>query len=196
MVASIGGVPILVDDWHVDFALGGSQKVLSAPADMSFVSISSAAWNVIETVGYEGYDALLPFHHAQENFYFPYTPHWHGVFALNIATKLLLNEGLQNVYTRHQMVASYIQEQSQRIGYELFPAHNAVLSPTVTALKVPESVTWHELDHRFRELGLVVGGSYGPLTGKVFRLGHMGTQANMILAHQVIDVLNKTIQTL
>jgi len=196
MVASIGGVPILVDDWHIDFALGGSQKVLSAPADMSFLSISPAAWNVIESVGYEGYDALLPFLHAQENFYFPYTPHWHGVLALNIATKLLLNEGLQNVFTRHQLVANFIQEQSQRIGYELFPAQNAVLSPTVTALKVPESIAWQELDLRFREQGMVVGGSFGPLAGKVFRLGHMGHQADMLLAHQVIDVLENTFLTL
>ncbi|MRS05194.1 alanine--glyoxylate aminotransferase family protein, partial [bacterium] len=196
MVASIGGVPILVDDWEIDFALGGSQKVLSCPADISFLSISSKAWQEIESVNYSGYDALLPFRDAQKNFYFPYTQHWQGIKAINTATKLILDEGLHHVFTRHHQVAEFLRNQSLKIGFELFPSPSAIHSPTVTALCVPEKTSWEILDRSFREYGLVVGGNYGPLTGKVFRLGHMGHQANMLLAHKVIEVMEKVFKSL
>ncbi len=65
------------------------------------------------------------------------------------------------------------------IGYTLFPAPGAVPAPTVTAVNVPEGIGGPEFDRRRRRHGLVVGGSYGPIAGKVFRLGHMGTQADM-----------------
>jgi aspartate aminotransferase-like enzyme len=188
-VASLGGVPVLTDEWHIDMLLGGSQKCLSAPPSMSFLSISPAAWEAIQEVKYPGYDALLPFQDAQKNFYFPYTPYWHGTAALNTGAELLLSEGLENVFRRHEQVSAYCRERLVEIGYELFPAPGAICSPTVTAVKVPEGITWPEFDPQLRQHGLVVGGSYGPLAGKVFRLGHMGSQADMLLVSQALDVL-------
>jgi len=96
-VSSIGGAPLLTDAWHIDLLLGGAQKVISAPPGMAFVAVSPAAWEAVERVNYAGYDALLPFKTAQDQFYFPYTPYWHGMAALNQAVELLLAEGLQNV---------------------------------------------------------------------------------------------------
>lgn len=189
MVASLGGVEIKTDDWQIDLALGGTQKALSAPADMSFVAISSAAWQIIESVNYNGYDALLPFRDSQTDFYFPYTPNWQGVAALAIATQLLLDEGLNNVFSRHVQVSTYIRSRMQACGYSLFPALEAIQSPTVSAWNVPAGISWQEFDNRLRDRGLVVGGSYGPLAGNVFRLGHMGSQANMQLAEQAMDIL-------
>ena len=75
------------------------------------------------------------------------------------------------------------------MGYSLFPAPEAVPSPTVTAVQVPEGVEWADFDRKLRERGLVVGGSYGPLAGKVFRLGHMGSQADPDLLEQALAVL-------
>jgi aspartate aminotransferase-like enzyme len=62
-------------------------------------------------------------------------------------------------------------------------------SPTVTALRVPEDISWQVLDRRLREHGMVVGGSLGPLDGKVFRIGHMGTQADRALLERAMDVI-------
>ena len=191
MVASVGGAPIECDAWNIDLALGGSQKVLSAPAEMCFLGISQTAWNIIETIGYSGYDALLPFKTAQQDFYFPYTPHWHGMAALHAASNKLLEEGLDNVFSRHERVAEYCRTQLKRIGYSLFPAEDAIPSPTVTSVQIPEAASWTEFDQALRRQGLVVGGSYGPLSGKVFRLGHMGSQADMGLAEKTIDVLDR-----
>lgn len=189
VVASLGGTPVSVDDWSIDLALGGTQKCLSAPANLAFVAVSEPAWEIIAEVNYPGYDALKPFRGAQEEFYFPYTPYWHGMEALKTATELLLKEGLQESFERHTKVAAYCRNQVEGLGLRLYPSKNAIPSPTVTAVYVPEGRSWEDLDARFREHGLVVGGSYGPLSGQVFRLGHMGSQAKLELVERAVSVI-------
>jgi aspartate aminotransferase-like enzyme len=144
---------------------------------------------VIEVVGYAGYDALKPFRTALADRYFPYTPNWHGVAALHAAAGLLLDEGLAQGFARHQRVAAYCRQELVRLGLELFPAPSAVASPTVTAVKLPVGKSWPAFDAALRRHGLVVAGSYGPLAGKVFRLGHMGSQADMALVERAVEVI-------
>lgn len=192
-VASLGGAEVLTDEWQIDLCLGGSQKVLSAPAMAAFLTVSPAAWEIVEEVNYAGYDALKPWRTAQRDFYFPYTPNWHGVAGLHAAARLLLEEGLEKSYARHAEAAARCRERIRAMGLRLFPAPGAVPSPTVTAVYVPDGITWSELDRRFRQRGLVVGGSYGPLAGRVFRIGHMGSQADLDLLEQALNVIEKVI---
>ncbi len=188
-VASVGGVPVLTDEWHVDLCLGGNQKCLSVPPGLAFLTVSERAWEIVNEVDYIGYDALKPFKTAQEEFYFPYTPYWHGMASLNTGAELILREGLSNCFERHDISARYCRERAVEIGLELFPAADAIQSPTVTAVNVPDGISWQELDQKFRQRGLVVGGNYGPLAGKVFRIGHMGSQANMPQVTQALDAI-------
>jgi aspartate aminotransferase-like enzyme len=188
-VASAGGTPVLTDEWKVDLMLGGTQKVLSVPPSMSIVAVSDPAWEIIEQVDYPGYDALKPFRKALDTAYFPYTPYWHGLAALYAGTQYLLKEGLENSFARHAAVSAYCRERISRLGLEIFPTPEAVSSPTVTAVKVPPGIDWADFDRRLRQHGLVVGGNYGPLAGKVFRLGHMGTQADHSLVKKALDVI-------
>jgi aspartate aminotransferase-like enzyme len=192
-VSSAGGSVVLCDEWHIDLCLGGSQKCLSSLPDTAFLSVSETAWEVIRQVNYVGYDALKPFYNAPAEHYFPYTPNWHGVASLNAGAELILNEGLDNSFTRHEAVAAYCRKKLNEMGLSLFPALDAEPSPTVTAVKMPDEFTWPEFDATLRQHGLVVGGSYGPLAGKVFRLGHMGTQADMELVEQALSVIEKVI---
>lgn len=194
VVASAGGAPVLADAWHVDLLLCGSQKVLSAPPAMSMVAVSPRAWEIIAQVNYPGYDALLPFQTAPHTGYFPYTPYWQGLAALYAATQLLLAEGLGQSYARHAEVAAYCRQGIERMGLSLFPAPDAIPAPTVTAVKVPEAIPWPEFDRRLRAQGLAVGGSYGPLAGKVFRLGHMGSQANRALVSRALEIIASAIK--
>lgn len=194
-VASAGGAPVLADDWHVDLLLCGSQKVLSAPPAMAMVAVSPRAWEIVAQVNYPGYDALLPYQTAPRTGYFPYTPYWQGLSALYAGTQLLLAEGLERSFTRHAEVAAYCRQEIERLGLSLFPAPGANPAPTVTAVKVPEAIPWPELDRRLRQQGLVVGGSYGPLAGKVFRLGHMGSQADRALVSQALEIIAGAIKT-
>lgn len=193
-VSGLGGSVVKTDEWHIDLCLGGSQKCLSAPASMSFLSVSSKAWEIIEKVQYVGYDALLPFRKAVENAYFPYTPYWQGTAQLHKACELLLEEGLQKSIERHEKVAEYCRERVEKMGLKLYPAFDAVPSPTVTAVYVPENTSWEELNARLCERGVVMGGNYGCLAGEVFRIGHMGSQANLNLVKEALDVLEEVVR--
>lgn len=193
-VSGLAGSVVKTDEWHIDLCLGASQKCFSAPASMSFLSVSEKAWEIIEEVGYVGYDALLPFRTAVKNAYFPYTPYWQGTAQLHRACELILEEGLSKVIARHHKVAEYCRKRIGEMGLRLYPAMDATPSPTVTAVYVPEKMSWKTLDTRLRAEGLVVGGNYGCLAGEVFRIGHMGTQANMNLVKEAMDILEKTIR--
>ena len=193
-VASAGGTPVLSDEWNIDLCLGGSQKCLSSRPDMAFLSVSESAWDIIHNVNYAGYDALKPFYKAQAEHYFPYTPNWQGVAGLNAGAELILNEGPANSFARHEMVAEFCRNTIIKMGLSLFPASDAVPSPTVTAVNVPGGVDWQEFNLQLRQHGLVVAGSYGPMAGNVFRLGHMGTQADMELVKQALSVIKSVVE--
>ena len=195
-VASMGGTPVLVDDWNIDLCLGATQKCLSSLPDLAFVSISDAAWEIIERVDYVGYDALKPFQTARADKYFPYTPNWHAMAGLNAGAEFIINEGLEKCFARHEKVADYCRRRMSDIGLSLFPAPGASPSPTVTAVNVPPGITWPAFDAKLRKDGLVVAGNYGPLAGKVFRMGHMGAQADMGLVKRALDVTEQVVRSL
>jgi len=188
-VASGGGVPVEVDSCAIDLGLLGSQKVLSLPADLAMVTVSERAWARAQTVKYAGYDALLPWRSAVAGHYMPYTHNWPALAGLRIAIDMLLTEGLDAVYARHAQVAHLCRQRLQNMGVELWPASIEFCAPTVTAANLPACWTWPALDKALRAYGMVVGGNYGPLAGKVFRIGHMGTQADAELVAQGMDVL-------
>jgi aspartate aminotransferase-like enzyme len=188
-VASTGGTALLVDEWGIDLGLVGSQKCLAAPPSISAVAVSDRAWQKIAEVNYPGYDALLPWRSALADGAFPYTPAWAEMAALEVSLDLLLSEGLENVFVRHASVAAQCRTQAGALGLELFPRTVEACSPTVTAIKVPEQMGWPELDRRLRAHGMAAGGSYGPLAGKVFRLGHMGPQADPALIDRASRIL-------
>jgi len=188
-VSSIGGVEILADAWGIDLVLGGSQKCLSAPPSMSFLSVSPPAWERIEQVGYQGYDALAPWRALKGEYACPYTPYWHGLAALHAGVRRILHEGPERVFARHEAVARQCRNGLQELGIELWPAPGSVPSPTVTAALTPAGMGWHEWQARLRARGLLVGGNLGPLAGKVFRLGHMGSQAKQLAMADALGVL-------
>ena len=194
-VSSGGGVEVLVDDWHIDLGLLGSQKVLSLPPDLAMVTVSERAWAAVEEVAYVGYDSLAPWKTVVKDGHFPYTQHWHGMAGLLMATRLILNEGLAVAFRRHSDVAAYCRGRMQAMGIELYPVSEEICSPTVTAAKIPKGWSWEALDQELRARGLVVGGSYGPLAGEVFRIGHMGSQAKRDLVERGMDILEEVLQS-
>lgn len=167
---------------------------MSLPPDLGIVTVSPKAWKVAEEVKYSGYDALLPFKNALEISEFPYTHNWRAVAALEWACDQLLKEGLEKSYKRHEEVAQYCRDRLKKMGLKLFPKLESSSSPTVTAVYVPDGWTWKDLDAKLREKGVVFGGSYGELKNKIFRIGHMGTQADMELVKKAMDVLEEVLK--
>ncbi|MFO7635241.1 MAG: aminotransferase class V-fold PLP-dependent enzyme [Caldilinea sp.] len=188
-VASGGGVAVDVDRCAIDLGLLGSQKVLSLPPDLSMVTVSERAWESVSEANYAGYDALAPWQNGPAQRYLPYTHNWGALAALEISLDQLLAEGMEAVYARHAAVASSCRRALDAMGVRLFPVRDEYNSPTVTAAYVPQGWMWLDLDRALREHGMAVGGNYGDLAGKVFRIGHMGSQADSALLDRGMDVL-------
>lgn len=192
-VASAVGAPLKVDEWQIDLGLLGSQKALSLMPDLSMVSISPRAWDAIAAVGYVGYDALAPWKTAIVDRYMPYTHNWQAMAGLEVGLDLIAQEGLEQAQARHAAVAKLCRDGLGALDIDLLPKQEAYNSPTVTAAKVPAGMDWPGLDRALRARGMVVGGSYGPLADKVFRIGHMGSQADATLVQAGLDVLGEVL---
>ena len=133
------------------------------------------------------------------DFIFPrkYQPRYHEVacafidllLANDLLTKKEISKFLKEKGYSKSTLENKIIPKLVRLGLELFPAPSAVASPTVTAVKLPAGRSWPAFDAALRRRGLVVAGSYGPLAGKVFRLGHMGSQADMALVEKAVEVI-------
>lgn len=192
-VASVGAVPVKADEWNIDILMGGSQKALSAPPCMGFAAVSPRAWEEIAAAAYQGYDSFMQFHKPKDGASLPYTPFRQGTAALDEAASMLLEEGLENVFRRHREVSELCRRGVQSLGLELFPRADAINSPSCSAVKMPENIAWPELRRRTLARGLVVGGGLGYLDGKLFRLGHMGSQARAELVNQAIAILGEVL---
>jgi aspartate aminotransferase-like enzyme len=192
-VSSGGGTPVGVDENHIDIGLLGSQKALSLPPSLSMSTISRRAWDVIEEVNYGGYDAYLPWR-SVPGVPMPYTHDWQSMEALYLSLSSIMEEGMGNVFARHSRVAALCRKTAGEMGLRLFPVKEEICSPTVSAFYVPQGWTWKELDGALRQRGVVVGGNYGRLAGQVFRLGHMGSQANETLVTEGMEILKNVLE--
>ncbi|KAF9913368.1 hypothetical protein EC991_000130 [Linnemannia zychae] len=198
VVSSAGAVPVDISGWNIDIGLLGSQKAFSLEPSLGIVTVSAKAWKQIEKVNYGGYDALLPFKSFQKSGGFPYTPLWSALDAMQYQLKTVYgsnNELAESVYKRHTDVAQYCRDRVRKMGLKLWwdKEHAALNSASVTAIRVPENTTWEELDQKLRKEGVIFGGSYGQTANALFRIGHMGTQAELKTVTYALDVLEKII---
>ena len=193
-VSSWGGVEIKSDEWNIDLLLGGSQKCFSAPPSISMVAVSPAAWEIVQEVNYKGYDAILPFQNIEQAELCPYTPYWHGIACLNAVAQAILDEGMAKCFARHEQVANMCRNGLVEMGIKLFASSKAICSPTVTAAMVPAGFNFKSWQKALRAQGLITAGSFGPMLDKVFRLGHMGIQANPELMQKALNVIKQTLE--
>ena len=190
-VSSAGAAPVDVRACRMDLCLLGSQKALSLPPDHGITVVRERAWARVVEVAYSGYDALLPFRRAHRTGAFPYTMNWRAVRALRYSCELILARGLDRVLAQHAEVAAHCRRRlAEDAGLRLYPEADAGgHSPSVTAARVPDNWTWPALDAALRERGVEFGGNYDRLKDKVFRVGHMGTQASRELVDRAVDTL-------
>jgi aspartate aminotransferase-like enzyme len=198
-VSSAGGAPLNVDAWKIDLGLLGPHKAFSGPPALAFTTVSEKAWKRINEVKYVGYDALQPFYRAalQEPRLLPYTHNWQAIRAALVACDNVKKEGgIEAAVRRHAEVSAFARREVQEtLGLKLYGEESAA-SPTVTAIELPESCDWVKLEKELRAQKLLVGGSYGPLKGKVLRLGHMGSQADKKVVAEAIKILGAALQKL
>ena len=173
-VSSLGGIEIKPDDWGADVVLGGSQKVLSAPPGLAFLSLSPSAWEKIEKRKASQpafYLNLKLWQDWQEKQEFPYTPSVSDIYALKKAAERLLAE--EDRYQRHARIAGAVRKALQAGGLILYPDFG--YSDTVTAVRMPDGINFSDLNREMLEKhGVMIAGAFAELSGKVFRIGHMG----------------------
>ncbi|EPY2306255.1 pyridoxal-phosphate-dependent aminotransferase family protein [Clostridium sporogenes] len=178
-VSAMGGQELKVDEWKIDMVLGGSQKCMSAPPGLSFLSISEDAFKAMEerkTPIASYYCNLLVWKDYYKNKWFPYTPPISDIVGLRAAVDNILED--KDIVLRHNNIAKACREAIVESGLKLYLKQG--YSNTVTVLELPKEVEDKALRTYMQDkYNVIVAGSFGYLQGKVIRIGHMGENANI-----------------
>ncbi len=176
VVSSLACLPFETDTWGVDVAITASQKGFMLPPGLSMISISERAWKLTEESKlpkwYWDYKAVRKKMEEQQ---LPYTPPTTLLFGLKESLDILEEEGIENVWNRHALMAQATRNAAKAMGLFLF-AEPGYESDTVTAIYMPEGVVFKEFSNILKsKYGVVVGGGLQRLQGKILRIGHMGS---------------------
>lgn len=182
-ISSLGSIDFRHDEWKVDVTIAGSQKGLMVPPGLSFNAISEKALAA-------GKNAKLPrsywdwqeMQKANRDGFFPYTPATNLLFGLREALQMLQEEGLPNVFRRHQRHAEATRAAVRAWGLEVVCEEPREYSSSMTAVFLPAG---HDADRLRRTIlenfDMSLGAGLGKLAGKVFRIGHLGHFNDLML---------------
>jgi aspartate aminotransferase-like enzyme len=173
-ISGLGAVDLKTDAWGVDVVVAGSQKGLMLPPGLGFITVSPKAWKLVEASKSSRY--YLDLRKAKKAFDkndTPFTSSITLIIALNEALKMMQQDGLENIFKRHRIMADATRAAMQALGLELFAPLAA--SDGVTAVKVPIGIDGEKLVKTMRDTyGVTIAGGQDELKGKVFRIAHMG----------------------
>ncbi|NFA59738.1 alanine--glyoxylate aminotransferase family protein [Clostridium sporogenes] len=195
-VSAMGGQELKVDEWKIDMVLGASQKCMSAPPGLSFVSISEDAFKAIEkrkTPIASYYCNLLAWKDYYKNKWFPYTPPISDIVGLKVAVDNILED--KNILSRHKKIAKACRESIVESGLNLYLEHG--YSNTVTVIELPKEVEDKALRTYMQDkYNVIIAGSFGYLQGKVIRIGHMGENAKIDKVAYALFALKNSLEHL
>ncbi|WP_299905903.1 aminotransferase class V-fold PLP-dependent enzyme [uncultured Paracoccus sp.] len=175
-ISGLASIDFRFDDWGVDVAVSGSQKGLMLPPGISFNAVSEKAMAVSEAGGMRrSYWDWREMKASNATGYFPYTPATNLLFGLNEAIAILHEEGLENVFARHQRHGAATRAAVRQWGLEVLCQRQGQESGVLTAVMMPEG---HSAD-AFRATALKhydisLGNGLSKVADKVFRIGHLG----------------------
>jgi alanine-glyoxylate transaminase / serine-glyoxylate transaminase / serine-pyruvate transaminase len=175
-ISSLGSIDYRHDEWGVDVAVGGSQKGLMLPPGLSFNALSPKAIATSRTArlprAFWDWEEMIA---INTKGFFPYTPSTNLLQGLRVAIGLLHEEGLDNVFARHDRAAEATRRCIEHWGFEIQCRNSAEYSSSLTAVRLPEG---HSADALRAEIlsrsNLSLGNGLGQLADKVFRIGHLG----------------------
>jgi alanine-glyoxylate transaminase/serine-glyoxylate transaminase/serine-pyruvate transaminase len=175
-ISSLAVMDLQHDGWGIDVTISGSQKGLMLPPGLSFNAVSDKALEAAKTAklpkAYWNWADMLA---NNASGFYPYTPATGLLYGLEAAIDMLNEEGLDNVFARHERLAEATRRAVNAWGLEILCAKPADYSPAVTAVLMPEGFNADQ----FRKLVLErfdmsLGTGLGKVAGKVFRIGHLG----------------------
>jgi alanine-glyoxylate transaminase/serine-glyoxylate transaminase/serine-pyruvate transaminase len=183
-ISSLGSIEYRHDDWGVDVTISCSQKGLMLPPGLGFNAISEKAIAASKAArmprSYWDWDAMLRDNKAG---FFPYTPSTNILYGLREAIKMLMDEGLENVFARHERFGRATRAAVKAWGLDIVAQNPDEYSGVLTAVMMPDG---RDAD-AFRQIVLErfdmsLGTGLGKLKGKVFRIGHLGDFNDLMLA--------------
>jgi alanine-glyoxylate transaminase/serine-glyoxylate transaminase/serine-pyruvate transaminase len=198
-VTSLGGIPLMVDEWNIDVTYSGSQKCLSCPPGLSPVTFNERAIDLIKKrktpaqswfmdlsliLSYWGGDTKRAYHH---------TAPINSLYALHEALLVLHEEGIENSWKRHESNGKSLVDELKIIGLYPFVNENERL-PQLTSITIPDGVD----DVRIRSsllnnYNIEIGAGLGELAGKVWRFGLMGYSSNEMNIQACVNALKEII---
>jgi alanine-glyoxylate transaminase/serine-glyoxylate transaminase/serine-pyruvate transaminase len=176
-ISSLASIDYRHDEWGVDVTVAGSQKGLMLPPGLSFNAVSDKALAAAKSAklprSYWNWDEMIS---ANKDGWFPYTPATNLLYGLRVALKMLLEEeGLENVFKRHDRHAEGTRRAVRAWGLEILCANPAEYSSALTAVLMPEGHS--EIEFRrvvLEHFNMSLGSGLSRLRDKVFRIGHLG----------------------
>ena len=174
-VSGLGAVPFEMDAWDVDVVVTGSQKAWMSAPGLAMIAASPRAWAAMETATMPRFYLDLRAHReAAATGQTPFTPAVAVVYQVDEGLRLMHEEGAEGVFARHEACAAAARAGLVALGFELFadPAH---ASRTVTSAHIPDGLDWKGFNGEVKRRGVILAGGQGKLTGKIFRLGHLGS---------------------
>ncbi|WP_017235233.1 alanine--glyoxylate aminotransferase family protein [Pandoraea sp. B-6] len=175
-ISGLGSADYRHDEWGVDVTVSGSQKGLMLPPGISFNAVSTKALDA-------GLHAKLPrafwgwqdIIEANKNGYWPYTPNTNLLYGLSEALDMIFEEGLDNVFARHQRLAEATRRAVRAWGLEIQCQDPSVYSPVLTGVVMPQGVDADDVRKRIYErFDMSLGQALGKIRGTMFRIGHLG----------------------
>ena len=174
-ITACGVFDLPMDAWGIDVLLTGSQKALMLPPGLAFAALNDKAWALVEKSDLpKFYFDLAKERKSQAKNQTAWTPAITLIQGLQEALRMIKEEGLQNVFKRHELLAGATRNAVQALGLEMLA--KKAPSPAVTAVKVPSSIANGKLIPKtMREkYGVTISGGQDELEGKIFRLSHFG----------------------
>jgi alanine-glyoxylate transaminase / serine-glyoxylate transaminase / serine-pyruvate transaminase len=183
-ISSLGSIDYRHDEWEVDVAIGGSQKGLMLPPGMGFNAISEKALAASKSARLpKAYWEWQPMLAQNANGFFPYTPATNLIYGLREALQMLREDGLKNVFARHERHGEATRRAAQAWGLEIVALDPREFAASVTAIYTPGGHSADELRKVILEqFNMPLGTGLGKLQGKVFRIGHLGDFNDLMLA--------------
>jgi len=174
-VSGLGAVPFEMDAWGVDLVVTGSQKAWMSAPGLAMIAASERGWAATETARMPRFYLDLRSHRESAAAgQTPFTPAIAVVYQVDEGLRLMAAEGRDGIFARHEACAGASRAGLRALGFELL-ADDRVASKTVTAAKMPDGHEWKPFNAAIKSHGVVLAGGQGKLTGKIFRLGHLGS---------------------
>jgi alanine-glyoxylate transaminase/serine-glyoxylate transaminase/serine-pyruvate transaminase len=181
-VSSIGSIDFRMDEWGVDIAVTGSQKGFMLPAGLAIVGFNPKAMAALETATLaRTFFDVRDMGKGYANNAYPYTPAVGLLNGLKMATEMLLDEGLENVFARHHRIAGGVRAAVQAWGMDLCAVSPDLYSDTVSAIRTPAGFNATDIvTHAADKYDVAFGVGLGEVAGKVFRIGHLGSLTDVM----------------